>query len=294
MPSVTTASKGSLVGCQYAQAWLVSNDGYMMGTAGEGAAGDTTTHARLLKFPVSAQVPNPARIVTALKGGNKFIGQVQFGIDQIGNFPFVLENIDADFFAMAGASTVDKTTNTRWTRFAPNTNNSILPQMGMMFTTLFQSRDDGSDGAPLWVNYIFPRCQVDCNLPQMAYQAEGTVTCQVSPTFGSKEPTGKTLVPMGVKDGKVIMYAIVTPKPLGLTTYVSSGVDGDDNFVLGYKPTSTIITLNSAANEFARNGALQALTSVVISTGLSTMVAEGTALDLNTTMYETDFEPIAA
>lgn len=287
----TTARSGSLVGCQYAQAWLVSSDGYMMGTAGEGAAADTTTHARLLKFPVSAQVPNPTRVVTALKGGNRFIGQVQFGIDQIGNFPFVVENIDADFMAMAGGSAVDVTTNSRWTRVSDNKNNTFAPQMGLMFSTLFQSRDDGSDGAPLWVNYIIPRCQVDVNFPQMAYQAEGVMTCQVAPTMADKEPTGKTLTAMNVKDGKVVMYAIISPKPLALTTYVGDATE--TTFVLGYKPSSNIITLNAAAVEFARNGTLQALSSANTSTAVATMAAAGAALNINTALYETDFLAVA-
>jgi hypothetical protein len=289
---VTTTKRGSLVGFAFCQAWKVGTDGLAYGTAGEGAADGVTTHARLLKNPVSAQVPNPARVVTNLTGGNRWLGQVQFGVADVGQFPLVLEDIDLDFFAMAGDSTVDVTSNSRWSQGSDNKNNVNLPQLGLMFSTIFQSRDDGSDGVNLWINYIIPRCTVDVNFAQLAYQAEGQVTCQVAPTMASKKPTGEALTGMGVKDGKAVMYCVVSPKPLALTTAIGAATPVA-TYTLGYKPTSIIVTLGGAAIHQTIAGAAVAPTSAVASTGVVTKASAGAQSDKTIALYETDFEAIA-
>lgn len=286
---VTSVRRGSLVGFAYAQAWRVGTDGLAYGTYGEGAPNGTTTHAMLLRNPVSAQVPNPARVVTNLTGGNRWLGQVQFGISDVGQFPLVLEDSDADFFAMANDSLVNETDNARWTEFADNKNNSILPQLGLMFSTLFQSREDGSDGAELWINYIIPRCTVDVNFAQMAYQAEGTVTCQVAPTMSDKKPTGEALTNLGVKQGRTVMYAIVTPKPLALTTCINAGTPSTD-IILGYKPTGTTVALANCGNYHTKAGVPAALSSVTIATATAVKSAAGLSGDKDIILYETDFE----
>lgn len=283
-----SVKKGSLVGCQYAQIWLAGSNGYAYGTAGDGMAQGATSHAHLLAYPVSAQVPNPARVVTNLQGGNRWLGQVQWGIGEVGNFPLVLENIDADAFALLTASAVDATTNTRWRQFTDNKNNPTLPQVGLMLSTLFQSREAGSDGANYWINYIIPRCQIDVNFPQMGYQAEGQVNCNVAPTMSELRPDGTALTALSAKNNRLIMYAIVTPKPLGLTTFIADATL--TTFTLGYKPTSNIVTLNAAAVQLAINGTLTAASSVNTSTGAVTLAAAGTAGHPHIAMYETDFE----
>lgn len=292
--AITTTKKGSLVGCAYIQAWLVGSDGLMYGTAGESAANGTTTHARLLRNPVSAQVPNPQRIVTALKGGNKWLGQVQFGIDTIGNFPMVLEDTDADFFAMATDGTADITENSRWTQIQDGKNNENLPQLGLCFSTLFQSRDDASDGVNLWINYIVPRCQVDVNFAQMAYQAEGQVTCQVSPTMSRKKPNGLALTGMKAKGGRTVMYAVITPKPLAFTMAIGAGTPVT-TFTLGYKPASVVLTSGSNTSvQYTLDSVITPLASGVQSTGVMTKSDAGDTDDKNIAIYETEFEEIAA
>lgn len=292
MVAVTTTKRGSLIGCQYCQIWLAGSDGLMYGDAGEGAANGTVTHALLLRNPVSAQVPNPARIVTNLKGGNRWLGQYQFGIDTVGNFPLVIEDVDADMFALASDSDVDDTTNTRWNQFTDNKNNGNLPQMGIALSTPFQSRDDGSDGVNLWINYFIPKCQIDVNFPQMGYQAEGQVTCQVSPTMATKKPTGEDFTAMRAKGGRVLMYVIVAPKPLALTMQIGAATPVT-TIQLAYKPTSTVVGASNAANQLTIDGTITALSSVVTSTGVATKSSAGTTADKNVVLYETDFEAAA-
>lgn len=289
---VTTTKRGSLVGFAFCQAWKVGTDGLAYGTAGEGAANGVTTHARLLKNPVSAQVPNPARVVTNLTGGNRWLGQVQFGVSDVGQFPLVLEDIDLDFFAMAGGSTVDVTNNSRWSQASDNKNNVNLPQLGLMFSTIFQSRDDGSDGVNLWINYIIPRCTVDVNFAQLAYQAEGQVTCQVAPTMSSKKPTGEPLTGMGVKDGKAVMYVVVSPKPLALTTAIGAGTPSA-TYTLGFKPTDSGVTLGNTANHQVIDGTPEAADAVSTTTAVVTKGDAGATGDKTVMLYETDFEAVA-
>jgi hypothetical protein len=265
----------------------------MMGTVGEGAANDTTTHALLLRNPKSAQLPAPARVKVPLRGGNRWLGQVMFGADDIGDFSLNLADLDADFHAMAGQQVVDGVTNSRWYRVSDNMNLTNLPQCGLLMSAIWQDREDGGDSENLWINYIVPRAQVSPSFPALAYQAESEVIYTISPAYASREPTGKTFASgsMGLKDGKCLMYAIITPKPLALTTYVGDGTEV--NFTLGYKPSSSIVTLNAAAVEFARQGTLQALTSASTSTAEAVMAAAGSAGNRNVAMYETDFEAVA-
>ncbi len=144
--------RGSVVGFQHAQCWLVGTDGYMYGTVGQSAPADSTLNPLLLAHPVTAQVPTPQRVVVPLKGGNRFLGQVMFGPDQFGSFPLTLEDLDLEFNALIGNSSVDSTTNTRWKQGHDNINLPDLPQVGLMLTTLMQSRESGSDGVNYYLN----------------------------------------------------------------------------------------------------------------------------------------------
>lgn len=291
----TQVETGSVVGLAYGQAWYVDDEGYAMGTAGPGAPNGTTTHALLLPFPKTAQLPNPARIVTPLTGGNRWLGQVMWGINEVGAFPLTMNDINGALFAMAGGSDQDTTTNQRWRRLTDNRMNPTLPQLGLMLSTLFQSREDGSDGVNLWINYVIPRCQIDPQFSGMAYQAENEVTYTVSPTASVREPNGRLLTAGGMNAhrGRVVMYAIVTPKPLAITTYVNA-TEPSTTFTLGFLPTDPSVTLNDCANEHAINGTLTALTSVSTTTALATKAAAGTAADRSVVLYETDFMPIPA
>lgn len=293
---VTQSGRGSVVGLEHAQVWLVDSDGYAMGDVGEGAPPGTTTHALLLDNPKSAQVPNPARIVTNLTGGNRWRGQVQFGINEIGTFPLVMAELNGYLHALAGGSSQDITTNARWRMFADNLNRGILPQVGLMLTTIWQSREDGSDGVNLYVNYIIPRCQIQppSGAP-MAYQAEGEATYNVSPTFATHQPNGSPLsaTGMNLRKDKTVMYVVVTPKPIAITTYVNADTPAT-TFTLGYLPSGSGVTINDTPNHYAINGTLTALSAVNTTSGAATKAAAGTAADREVLIYETDFEPIPA
>lgn len=289
--AVTQSKRGSVVGCYSVQAWLAGSDGYAYGTSGESQAQGAESSALLLRYPQSAQVPAPARVVTNLTGGNRWLGQVMFGINEVGSFPLVLEALDAEFHALAGASAMDNTENSRWRQFADNINLPDLPQLGLMISTIWQSREDGSDGVNLYVTYVIPRCQIQPTFPQMAYQAEGPVTYTVSPTMASLKPNGVALTNMALRDNKTVMYAVVSPNPLAITTYIADGTE--TTFQLAYKPISSVITAGDTPNQMAKNGTTTALSSVNTSTGVATLSAAGSAGDKIVVLYETAFQAAA-
>lgn len=289
---MTTTKSGNQVGMAYGQAWLRGSDGFAYGVTGENTTGDTTMHAHLMRYMRSANVPEPSRVVTQLTGGNRWLGSVAFGINDVGTFNMILSNLDGVLNALAGGSLVDQTTNSRWSRFSNNENLADPPQMGLLFTALFQSREDGSDGTNYYVNYIIPNCQITPKFGPMSHQSEQDITYEVNPSMASGEPHGLPFgANLGLKDNKAVMYAIVTPKPLGLTTYIADGTE--TTFVLGYRPTSTVVASGSAANEMVLNGSVTALDSVVTSTGVATLASAGSDGDLVGVLYETDFQSIS-
>jgi hypothetical protein len=215
------------------------------------------------------------------------------GLSDFGSFPMTAAATDDTLWSVITGATTDTTTNSRWRRFAANYGQTVLPQVGMILSAIYQSYEDGADGPLYYINYVIPRCQVQPSFAPALFQAAGEVTYQVVPTNATIEPTGRLISAssMNQRRNTVPIYAIVAPKPLSLTTFISDGTDVD--FTLGYKPTSSIVTLNAAANEFARNGTLVALSSVNTSTGVATMANAGSAGNVNIVLYETDFEAVA-
>jgi hypothetical protein len=268
--------------------WLVGTDGFAYGTTGEGAVAGAVMHAHLLEFMKTATLPSPARVVTQLTGGNRWLGQVMFGPANFGTFSMTSADMDSVAMALSGGSTPDVTTNSRWRRVAPNINRVVLPSVGLMLTTIYQSREEDSDGVDLYVNYVIPRCQCDIALPGMSYQAENAANWTVTPRLATKEPHGLPFASgaMGLHRNKALMYAIISPKPLALTTAI--GETDETTFTLGYLPASSVVTLGNTPNEHVKNGVKVAASGVNTTTGVVTTAAQ-VNLDKHGMFYETDF-----
>lgn len=282
--------RGTPVGVRYAQYGLVGTNGFGYGTVGESAAVNTTMSAKLLRYPKNATLPQPQRVITPITGGDRFLGQVMFGPNDFGSFPLVLANWDAEFSALATASVADQTTNSRWTRTSDNLDETDLPQMFLILATLFQSRDDDSDGVNYWANWIIPRCQIAPQNPGAQYQAAAEVTYTVTPTYSKYEPTGLPLsgTGMGLANDRALATCIITNKPLALTNYLANGVA--TTFVLGFRPAyATPLTVNATPNEMIKNGTPTALSAVNTSSGQVTLAAAGSSGDKIGVFYETDF-----
>lgn len=302
MPT-TYANKGNLVGMSYAQAWLVGPDNKAYGTLGYEAAiaaaatASPMMHSHLMEFPVSAAVPNPQRVYTQLRGGNRNLGQIAWGISDLGQFPLVLSNMDALFHALASNGAVDTTTNKRWLQYGSNKNLERLPAMGLLLTAILQSRDEGSDGAELYVHYVIPRCTVDAQFGQMQFQAATDMTYTVAPSFANTTLNGVpfSATGMNLKGNKDVMYCIVSPHPLALTSSIGDGTT--DTFELGFLPRSNSIALPSATdgtpNEIRVGATATAPASVSVSTAEVEMSAPPAENVYWSALYETDYEEVA-
>jgi hypothetical protein len=67
---------------------------------------------------------------------------------------------------------------------------------------------------------------------------------------------------------------------------------GVTTFTCTYRPLSTVITINATPNSFFIDGVPTALASLVIATGVATLVAEGTVGKADVLIYETAYVPV--
>jgi hypothetical protein len=289
------ALTGNPVGLAFAAVWRTSANGEMYGTKDP----DTVVNGDeffpyLLRYPTTANIPTPERVIAQLRGGDRWLGSVSFGISEMPSFTFGLSNEDLTLKALASNSAVDSTTNSRWHRSSDNINLGFLPQMGLMLMAQFQSRDAGSDGAPLWVTYIVPRCTIQPGNPSLAYQTGNDISHQVVMTNTDREPHGLLFSSgnMALSNNQAAMYAIVAEKPLMFAGFL--GDDAQDTITLPYVPASTVVTLNAAANELVNDGDLEALSSVNTGTSLATLAGAVTAGDYAGILYEADERFIAS
>ena len=267
-------TKGNVVGLDLVQVFRVNDNGIATGTTDpdDVQEGDTL-NPLMIEEARAANIQPPQRIVADLTGGNKWLGAVTFGFNTIPEFDLTLSTLDSSLTALAGDSNIDETTNSEFRRFSNNENLSIPPQIGLIMSTIYQSRDAGTDGVNKWINYIIPRAQMTATAPAMSYQAPGDTTYRVKPTMAIKEPTGLlfSATAMSLAGNKGMMYIIVSDKPLGLSTFV--GDNSATTTVLPYKPNSTVVTVNATPNEMILNGTPTALSSVNATTKVATFSA---------------------
>lgn len=268
------ATKGNVVGLEFVQVFRVNSSGLSTGIT---PPEDVTNGDELVPLLVyearAANIPTPQRVIANLTGGNRWLGSVTFGTNDVPEFDLTLSTLDSILTTLAGASAVDVTTNQKFRRFSSNENLSIPPQCGLILTTIYQSRDAGTDGDNQWINYIIPRAQITPGNAPMSYQAPGDAAYRVKPTMSVKEPHGLLYSAgnMGLAGNKCVMYCIVTTYPLFLATLV--GDAAATTLTLPYLPASSVVTVNNTDNEMVLNGTVTALSSANVSTGVATFGA---------------------
>jgi hypothetical protein len=285
--------KGAIAGFPYAQVWRVDDDGYAQGqlTTPDSPGTDVTTSAYLLRDVKTAGFSLPANVKIDFTGGDKYLGSFMFGIASVDAFDFTTAYLDANVVALVTDSSVDQTTNADWSVFGNNEMNPTLPQCGVMLQTNFQSKESGTAGLNYWLNVIIPICQISPKPPQLAFQSEAPTTYTVQPSVATKWPNGDAFDSnQGFENNECVAYYIVTNNPLAITTYNADGIE--TTFTAGYRPISTVVTVNDTPNHFAVNGTPTALSSIVTTTGVATMSAAGSSADRNVLMYETQFVAI--
>lgn len=278
-------AKGNVAGLYTAQIFITYN-GYSYGQIADPAnvAAGTTSHAYLVRDPIEASIPEVTRAEATFRGGGRTFGKMQLGVEEIGSFPVQFAAYDPTVFALCGGSSVDTTSVSGWTISGPNNSNPELPQVGMILTSRYQSRVDGTNK---YLNYLFPIGQLVLQSP--ALTQEGGVN--PSPVRGTFTPTFSTKFPNGVGFGtnqdfynnETDHVLIETNFPLAMTTFVAD--DSDTTFDVGYLPQYSTVTSGNTNNWFAENGATSAPTSISTSDG-AVVIPSATANDIWVVLYQ--------
>lgn len=289
------ANKGNVVGLEFVQVFRVNSSGYSTGiTPPDDVANGDELIPHLIYEARAANIPTPQRVVANLTGGNRWLGSVTFGTNDVPEFDLTLSTLDAILTTMAGDSAVDTTLNQKFRRFSSNENLSIPPQVGLILTTIFQSRDGGTDGNNLWINYIIPRAQITPGNAPMSYQAPGDTPYKVKPTMAVREPHGILFSAgnMNLAQNKAVMYCIITEYPLFLASLI--GDAAATTLTVPYLPATSVITVNNSYNEYALAGVPTALTSMNVSTGVATLPAAPGAGIIGGVLYGAGYPIVAS
>jgi len=282
--------KGDAHGLAYVQVALVGTNGYAYGQVGSSLAQAADSGAYLISEPKSATMPTPDRNTINFTGGDIWLGAYQYGIDAVGSFDMTVSGFDADLIALVTGSAVDQTWNQQWTLFSENELANELPQVCMIFSYRLQARGP-SDGAALWINTIIPRawCGPRGLTGAPSFQSAGEYSFTVTPTSSTVIPNGSLLsaTSLALERNKGFRVHVIADKPLGLHTFIADG--SATTFTLDYLPTDDTVTLSNAGNLMAIDGTLTAASSVNTSSGLVTLSAAGSADDIVTMLYETNF-----
>lgn len=288
---MAVASKANVAGANVLQIATRTSAGYATGQAGTAPANGTTSHAYMTQDISTSGFSPRAPVVVEFEAGNAIVGKTSYGGSDLQAFDITGDAEDHSIMALTNGSNKDTTTVSGWEVVGSNPLRIAMPDMIVMITNEFISREAATKGTTFYRNVIIPSCKIRCNIGGFAFQGKVPFTMNVTPTSAAKFPNGVAFSSnQAWADNTIDHYVIVTENPLALTTFISDGTETD--FITGYRPVSTVVTISTRPNWFARNGTAQALSSIVTTTGVATMAAAGTAGDFNVLVYETNFVTI--
>lgn len=284
--------KGNPAGFSSIQFSTMTNEAFWTGQAGASPANGTTSHAYLSNLFATANFQAEAQTVVRFRGGDGFVGQLAFGTRLIQQFNIETEATEADLIAMTTGGNADQTTNSVWTIFSPDGTRRIIPNIGLIITQEFQSREAATAGITWYLNTVFPVTTVAFNSGGASHQSATVNSFTVTPTVATKFPNGVAFSSNQSWYGnETDHFFVVSQYPLAYTAFISDASETD--VIVGYKPVSTTVTNGATQNWNARNGTAAALTSMTIATATAVMASAGTAADENGILYETEFETVA-
>lgn len=288
MAQITSGAPG---GWEQLQVGTIDASGYPTGVAGATPANDTTSSARRSRFPVNATptIEEPER--TPIPGGDTILGYFSWGGGTMSALELELSGIDAAFESVITGANVDTTTNSEITILGTNAGNNNPPSIFLILSQRYQSVEDATRGQERYLNMVV--MAATARVLDHAMQNRSTVTRRISvtPTKASRLLWGGLIgANQNWTNDEADHFYLVSTYPLSLTTYIGDGTETD--FVAGYRPTSSVVTLAATPNHFARNGTSQALSSLSTTTGVAVMAAAGAAGDRNVLAYNTRFADI--
>jgi hypothetical protein len=293
-----TPGKGSVAQFIYAQFYKRYNSkAYGILANPAAITAPVTSHAYLVRDPVTATMPQVQRAINEFLGGRGILGQMTGGVESMGQIQVDFANLDANIMTMANKSKIDTTTVANWAMFSPNHANPVLQQMGAIFTARFQSREAGSDGDNYYLNFFLPNFEMELDLASFTREGGRNVSPGrgvIRPSFSGKFPNGVAFgTNQGYKDNMTDYFYAVTEHPIGLTFHVADLDAEAGGFNLGYLPVKSTVTGGNTDNWFTKDSVASAPTSVSTTTGAVVLPATA-ANEQWHSLYLTEFDAIPA
>ncbi len=250
-----------------------------------------TSSAYLLNGPITLTTAKPTYAKAEFKGGGRYEGRADLGIDAMGDATISVSQYDPAFNALTQGGLVDTTSLTN-AEISSSNHMHPSPVTGV-FCGIGRLQKRSSVGND-YFHIIYPLCQLRPSDPDFT-QEGGTnpsaITYTITPQSGTTFPVG---IAFGANqswyDNTEFAYHILSSNPYHLTSWLQDGVAV--TFVTGYRPTSSVVTSGTTTNWVARNAVATAPSSISTTTGLVTMAAAGTASQYTVIMYQTQFVAI--
>lgn len=284
------ALTGNAAGFSYMQIFTKNATGEAIGQVTT-LAQDATSHALIVGGIVDTDFNPRDPITVEFRGGDAIRGKMGFGGGDIQPFTINLEELNATAIALLTGANVDNTTNSVWQVAGVNATQSNLTDVGVMLTQRFQSRDSATSGINQYITHILPACDIRPLPGGMSYTAVSTQKFSITPSAASKFPFGLAFgANQGWQDNETDYFWITADNPLALTAYTGDGATA--SFVTGYRPSSSVVTVNASPNAYYENGVAEAPTTVITTTGVVTPDAAPAADKRCVILYETTFVAI--
>lgn len=276
------------------QAWMIDSSGYPLGQLVDVENPVETTAYSAYRFRsfVGLELPTPSRSLATFFGGQRFLGQIDLGVQEFGTGNLTVSKIEEAFVTLIAGSTLDENTTAAWAQHSANENNPNLPALGLMGSTKVRLASSGLS----WVHVVLPNVQVrpaPVSISTSDGQNPNNLVYELVPTLATRAVTARlfSATSMAVFNDETVSYVIRHNSRLSLTTHIKDATDASagGTFITGYRPTNTT---TASPNSFTNEGVTAVPTSIVLATGVVTFPAAGAAGDRYTVVYPTDFVAI--
>lgn len=283
-----------IAGLKYMLMGRVDNDGYNMGQAADpnNPTVNETYPAYLVTHPVEYTAPDVTRQTAIDKGGQRFRGKQDLGVNEVGDGAITLSDYDMTADVLATGGGIDTSYVSGWIQGAPNLNTDSLKQCFIAFIEPSQSRDDDTYGDNRYRVKFYPKAQLapaDSSANQNGGTNPNAVAWTFTPQIVENFINGITwdLLDTAYTQNQTHVHNIIVENPIMVETFVANG--SATTFTLAYKPLFSNAD-NTGHNWITKNGANTSVTSVNTTSGLVTLTGAGTTGDIWVVIYETAFE----
>lgn len=250
-----------------------------------------TSSAYVLNGPISLTTAKPTYAKAEFKGGARFEGRADMGLDAMGDATITVSQYDPAFNALTQGALVDTTSLTN-AEISSSNHLNPSPVTGV-FCGIGRIQKRSSVGND-YLHIIYPLCQLrpnDVDFTQEGGTNPSAITYTITPQTSTKFPIGIAFgANQGWYDYTEMAYYLMSSNPYHLTSWLQDA--SAVTFVTGYRPTSSVVTSGTTTNWVARNGVATAPTSIDTTTGVVTMPSAGTANQYTAIMYQTQFVAI--